>query len=550
MKNLRLSVCQINPVVGDLSGNSEKILRFYDRAVRRDRPDLVVFPECSLTGYPPEDLLLKESFLRETRKHMDALAAKLDRSWACVGSVHSRGGKVYNAAVLVRRGKIAGIYAKQSLPNYGVFDEKRYFSPGSDPGIYRVEGVPVGFSVCEDIWDGGEKVNPCVRQAQRGAKILVNLSASPYHAGKLKVRLDLLKARSRQTRCPVVYANMVGGQDELVLDGRSLALDAGGSLRALAKGFEEDILTVDFEAGSGRATVRVLQGKMETAPADVIAEIYQALVLGTRDYVEKNRFGSVVVGLSGGIDSALVAAIAVEALGPDRVTGVTMPSRFSSAATRRDARRLAQNLGIAFRSVSIEKIFKAYRETLAPLFAGRAPDITEENLQSRIRGTLLMALSNKFGHLVLTTGNKSEVSVGYCTLYGDTAGGFALLKDVPKTDVYRLSRFVNRRAGRELIPRSILERAPTAELKPNQKDQDTLPEYELLDKMIRLYVEEDRGYGEMVRKGISAGLLKKTLRMIDGNEYKRRQSPPGVKITPKAFGRDRRMPITNRFREF
>ena len=377
--------------------------------------------------------------------------------------------------------------------------------------------------------------------------MLINISASPYHAGKFQDRLSLLRARVRQTHRPVIYVNTVGGQAELVFDGRSMAFDAKGKRVLLAKSFEEDIKCADVQLTPRGASVQSDKSEPLTEGVD---EIYRALTLATRDYVEKNRFRKVTLGLSGGIDSALTACIAVDALGRDRVVGVTMPSRFSSKGTRSDARLLAENLGIEFHSIPIENVFKAYLNTLTGVFAGQKPDVTEENLQSRIRGTLLMAISNKFGHLVLTTGNKSEVSTGYCTLYGDTAGGFAVLKDVPKTLVYRLSNWVNKKAGREIIPKSTILRAPSAELKHNQKDQDRLPPYDLLDRVIRGFVEEDRGYDELSKTGINRAVLQKVISLINTSEYKRRQSAPGIKITPKSFGRDRRMPITNRFREF
>lgn len=565
MKKIKIALCQINPTVGDLAGNQEKIVGFYRRAMRMARPDLVVFPECALTGYPPEDLLLSESFVKENICHLKNMAKEFKEATVIVGFVYKANQKKYNSAAVIKNSKISAVYSKHILPNYGVFDEKRYFSYGTGVGIINVKGIPIGMSICEDIWEGDLTISPCMKQAKAGAKILVNISASPYYAGKFQNRLSLLRERVKQTHCPIVYVNMVGGQDELIFDGRSTVLDQKGKLAVLAKSFEEDLKFIEFtdENGTfsnGRLTgLPICQRRSHRKLGNFCQkenllkgteEIYQALVLGTRDYVEKNGFKSVVVGLSGGIDSSLVACIAVDALGRDRVIGVTMPSRYSSEGTRSDAFRLAQNLGIKFLNIPIERVFKSFLKTLSPFFKGTKAGIAEENLQSRIRGMLLMALSNKYGHLVLTTGNKSEVSVGYCTLYGDTAGGFAMLKDVPKTVVYKLSDWVNKKLGKEIIPQSVIARAPTAELKPNQKDQDSLPPYELLDKIIKGYVEEDLGYEDLLKRGFKGGILKKVIKMIDSNEYKRRQSPPGIKITPKSFGKDRRMPITNRYKEF
>lgn len=550
MQSLRMALCQINPTVGDLSGNSEKIIHFYRKAIQQRQPDLVIFPECALPGYPPEDLVLSESFLRSNMQRIQIIAKEMKQSVALVGFVQYKNGKAFNSVAVIKDSKIVTVYSKHSLPNYSVFDEKRYFSAGQNAGIFKLKGIPIGCSICEDIWESNLKINPCLNQASRGAKILINISASPYHAGKFNDRLRLLRTRVRQTRCPIVYVNMVGGQDELIFDGRSIVLDRQGNLVALGKPFEEDLKVVEFEFADGRATFRV-DARIETeTQLKGIEEIYRALVLGTRDYVEKNGFKSVVIGLSGGIDSSLTACLAVNALGKERVVGVRMPSRYSSQHTFNDAKIMANNLGIKCLTIPIENVFKAYLKTLAPIFKGLKPNITEENLQSRIRGTILMALSNKFGHLVLTTGNKSEVSVGYCTLYGDTAGGFAVLKDVPKTIVYQLSQYINQKAVRPIIPRTVLVRPPTAELRPNQKDQDTLPPYDLLDKIIRHYVEEDKGFKALLRKGFKKAILSRVIWMIDANEYKRRQSPPGIKITPKSFGKDRRMPITNRFLQF
>ncbi|MBI2916269.1 MAG: NAD+ synthase [Elusimicrobia bacterium] len=549
MKTIKIVLCQINPTVGDLRGNSRKILDFYRRAVSRHDPDLVVFPECALAGYPAEDLLLKPIFLKENASSIQKIARTIQSPPAIVGFVHTQGKNVYNSAAVLGRSRIQMIYSKQSLPNYGVFDEKRYFTPGTRDGIFYIKGIPVGLSICEDIWQEGAN-NPCLRQSKMGARILINVSASPYHAGKLKDRLSLFRKRIRQTKTPLVYVNLVGGQDELLFDGRSLVLGADGNLKLLAQSFAEDTQCSVFECSESGRLEPVSGPDNRNKTMGKIEEIYEALVLGTRDYMEKNGFQTAIVGLSGGIDSALTACIAQDALGKERVWGVTMPTRYTSKGTYRDAVRLSQNCGIRILKIPIEKIFKSYLESLSPVFRGARPDVTEENLQPRIRGNILMALSNKFHGLVLTTGNKSEISVGYCTLYGDTAGGFAVLKDVPKTLVYQLARYANVKDGKNRIPESTIRRAPTAELKKNQKDQDTLPPYDLLDTIIQRYIEEDKSVPDLIRYGFDKPTLTRVLRMIDRNEYKRRQSPPGIKITPKSFGKDRRMPLTNRFHEF
>ncbi|OGR84294.1 MAG: hypothetical protein A2901_03015 [Elusimicrobia bacterium RIFCSPLOWO2_01_FULL_54_10] len=544
LDQLKVAICQINSTVGDLSGNSRKIIEYYLKSVEDYSPDMVVFPECALSGYPPEDLLLKSGFMNALAKSLDSVRKEVGRTLAVVGTPMMKEGRRFNSAVGIQNGKILWAYSKRILPNYGVFDEKRYFTPGSDLGLFRVQGVPAGISICEDIWEDDMRLSPCMAQAKRGAKILINISASPFHSGKFGVRYDLLKRRVAAVKTPVIYANCVGGQDELVYDGRSMAMDAKGQLRVLASSFEEDIRIVHIDLANGQ--VKSIWREKAALPLGV-PEIHQALVLGTRDYVNKNRFKSALVGLSGGVDSALVAALAAEAIGRDRVIGVTLPSKFSSEETRGDAEKLARNLGIQFLKIPIQKINRAFLDELAPFLKGRKPDVTEENLQPRIRATILMALSNRYGHLVLTTGNKSEIAAGYCTLYGDTAGGFAMLKDASKGMVYSLARYVNKMAGRPVIPASTLSRAPTAELKFRQKDQDTLPPYPVLDKILDGYVEEDLGYDDLIRKGFDKETVKKVIRMVDSSEYKRRQSPPGIKISPKAFGRDRRMPVTNLF---
>ncbi len=565
-EKLRIALVQMNPVVGDLRGNADRIIDRLEES-RGLGADVVVFPELCLCGYPPEDLLLKSAFLEESRNQLARVRTAAGGILAVVGFPFRRQGRRFNAAAIIHDRKIAGVYQKMCLPNYGVFDEMRYFSPGAAAAVIEGKGLKIGISICEDIWD--DRGPWLVESREGGAGILINISASPYHAGKVKEREELLRRRSRAARAFVCYCNLVGGQDELVFDGGSMAFGPDGKMIARAGQFREEILTVDIEpaaaggrkpvTGRGRPGIKRLlvpfirrAGKpprenRKEKPLPPPAEIYSALSLGLKDYVGKNGFQKVVLGLSGGIDSAFVACLAVDALGRENVIAVTMPSPYSSAGTRRDAETIAANLGIKLLRISIAGINAAYLAVLREGFRGTRPDVTEENLQARIRGNLLMAFSNKFGWLVVTTGNKSEMSVGYCTLYGDTAGGFAVIKDVPKMLVYRLSRYVNDRAGRGLIPESVIRRAPTAELKRNQKDQDTLPPYPELDRIIDAYIEKDESLRRMKVRGFSEATMKRVVSMIDRSEYKRRQSPAGVKITPKAFGRDRRMPLTNRF---
>ena len=531
---MRIALGQLNMAVGDVAGNVRRIAAAMARA-RAAGCAVAVFPELAIPGYPPEDLLFKPSFIQANLRALrDVVAAA--RGIAVIVGFVDRGadGRLFNAAAVAAGGRVTAKYHKQALPNYGVFDERRYFSPGIRPCVTTVAGTRVGLSICEDLWaeDG-----PVVAEARAGAQVLINLSASPYHAGKLKTREQLLARRARQTRRPFLYVNLVGGQDELVFDGASLAVDASGRVRARAAQFREDLLIVEFPLA---ATPGPLQPALP-----LFDEVYEALVLGTRDYVRKNGFRKVVVGMSGGIDSALTAAIAVEALGREHVTAVSMPSPYSSRGTRQDAHLVARRLGIRFLELPITPVLTSYVAALRPVL--RAGGATEENLQARIRGTLLMALSNQFGWLVLSTGNKSELSTGYCTLYGDMVGGFAVLKDVPKTWVYQVARVTNARQG-GAIPERVFRRAPTAELRPRQTDQDTLPPYPVLDRLVTAYVEQDRPAAAL-RRLAPASVVAKVMRMVDAAEYKRRQAPPGIKITPRAFGRDRRMPITNRFRE-
>jgi NAD+ synthase (glutamine-hydrolysing) len=569
---MRLALAQMNTVVGDLDGNAERIAARLDEA-RAARADLVLFPELAVTGYPPEDLLLRPAFVRAARRSVEELATRTEGIAALVGAPHLDA-DLYNACHVLAGGEIRAVYRKRFLPNYGVFDEDRYFAPGHDLLLLRFGDALVGPTICEDIWQPGP---PATDLALAGAQLVANISASPFHVGKDREREEMLRVRARDNACFVALCNAVGGQDELIFDGHSVVLDDEGEVIARARGFEEELLVVDVDpvAAVGRRlrdvrrralaqerreppATRLLElapPREQTMPAhpppaeqlDDLEQMRQALELGLRDYVDKNGFGEVVIGLSGGIDSGLTAALAVEALGPERVHGVSMPSRYSSEETQADARRLAESLAIDFRELPIEPVVEAFTAVLAPSFAGHEPDLAEENLQARIRGTLLMALSNKFGWLVIATGNKSELSVGYSTLYGDLAGGFALLKDVFKTDVFRLARRLNERAGRELIPQSIIDRPPSAELRADQRDEDSLPPYAKLDEVLEAYVELDRSREELSQDGFDQDVVDRALAMIDRAEYKRRQAPPGVKLRPKAFGRDRRTPITNRW---
>jgi NAD+ synthase (glutamine-hydrolysing) len=570
---VRLGLAQINSVVGDLDGNRQRIVERL-RESREAGADLVLFPELAVTGYPAEDLLLRPGFIRAAERSLREIAAQATDVVALVGTPHFDG-DLFNACAVCADGEVKAIYRKRFLPNYGVFDEERYFASGHDLVLLRLGEVLVGVTVCEDMWQPGP---PATDLALAGAQLLVNVSASPFHVGKDREREEMFAARARDTSSFVAFVNAVGGQDELIFDGHSLVLDDEGDVLARAPGFEEALLVVDLDptAAIGRRLRDVRRRALarESAPpatsvvelpsprsrsgerlhgavaplVDDLEQMRLALELGLRDYVGKNGFGEIVVGLSGGIDSALTVALAVEALGANRVHGVSMPSRFSSEGTRADARRLAENLGIDFREVPIAEVVAEFEGTLAPSFGELEPDLAEENLQARVRGVLLMALSNKFGWLVVATGNKSELSVGYATLYGDMAGGFALLKDVFKTDVFRLAKHVNDRAGRELIPQTIIERAPSAELRADQLDQDSLPPYDELDRVLEAYVELDRSREELLTDGFDREVVDAALAMIDRAEYKRRQAPPGVKLRPKAFGRDRRTPITNRWR--
>jgi NAD+ synthase (glutamine-hydrolysing) len=583
---LKLALCQLNPTVGDIAGNERKIVDGLD-AARAAGAQLILFPELAVTGYPPEDLLLKEHFLAEARAALERIATRADGMVALVG-FPERSDDVYNACAVVADGAVQAIYRKVFLPNYGVFDEQRYFQSGAGGATVEIDGIKVGLTVCEDIWAPGP---PETDEALSGASLIVNISASPYHAGKGLERERMLIQRARDSLAIVAFCALVGGQDELVFDGHSVVVDQQGAVIARAAQFQEELLlaTVDPEGprgarlrdprhrpalrrrptevpviarlelqrppeepereaqGDGPDAGEASVGGSVAALLDPTAEVYAALVLGLRDYVEKNGFRHVVLGLSGGIDSALVAAIAVDALGPQRVAVVVMPSPYSSEGTQADARQLARNLGVEALELPIAPMMESYELALAETFADRGPDLTEENLQARIRGNLLMALSNKFGWLVLTTGNKSEMAVGYSTLYGDSAGGFAVIKDCLKTLVYELARHRNACCENPVIPVSILGRAPSAELREDQRDEDSLPPYDVLDPILSGYIDEDLGRTQLIRLGFSAGDVDRVVALVDRAEYKRRQAPPGIKITTRAFGRDRRMPITNRY---
>jgi NH(3)-dependent NAD(+) synthetase (EC 6.3.1.5) len=574
---IRIGMAQINSTVGDLSGNTKKIIQFIDEA-RSLGVDLLTFPELAITGYPPEDLLFKPQFIQQNQERLREILRHTSDIAVVVGFVDSNS-DIYNAAAIIYDNKLVGVYHKIYLPNYGVFDENRYFQAGTEYPIFTIYGIGIGVTICEDMW---YEAGPATVQAYAGAKVLVNINASPYHAGKGHLRERMLTTRASDNRAIVVHNNLVGGQDELVFDGNSLIINEKGELVARGKQFEEDFIVADLNLESvfrshlhsplQRKEPPWVKKELEWAirievsneyptttkpplpprqieKLDELAEIYQALVLGVRDYVHKNGFKKVVIGLSGGIDSSLVAAIAVDALGPDNVIGVAMPSRYSSPGSISDAEALARNLGIELKIIPIEKAFSSYLEMLAAPFKDAQPDVTEENIQARIRGNILFALSNKFGWLVLACSNKSETATGYTTLYGDMSGGFLPLKDVPKTLVFELSQYKTRQAGREIIPSTVLTKPPSAELKPNQKDTDTLPPYEVLDLILKAYVEDDVAIDQIVAMGFDREIVMRATRLVDRNEYKRRQAAPGIKITLRDFGRDRRLPITNRFRE-
>jgi NAD+ synthase (glutamine-hydrolysing) len=575
-QRLRIALAQINPTVGDVEGNARLALEWIRRA-REAGAGIVILPELTLSGYPPEDLLLKSHFLDAVGAALHQVASEVEGIIVVIG-FPERDVAVYNSAALIAERRVAGVYRKILLPNYGVFDERRYFEPGSMPALVEVGNIRVGLTICEDIWYAGP---PASVEALAGATLIVNPSASPYHRAKGLARERMIAERARETGAAFALCNTVGGQDELVFDGHSVVISPGGETLARGPQFREELVLCDVgvevrgpAAGApdrAAATLARLPASDTSGsvvptfaePLEPAAEVYEALKLGLTDYVRKNGFERVLVAVSGGIDSALVALIAADALGPERVSCVVMPSPHSSAETQADARAIARNLGAGVIEIPIQPAMQAYEQLLGAVSedgastgaraelgtGGPAPadGLTVENVQARIRGNLMMALSNRYGWLVLTTGNKSEMSVGYATLYGDMAGGFAVIKDVPKTTVYELVRYRNSRSDRELVPSSVLERAPSAELRPGQRDEDSLPPYELLDRILEAYVERDEGRDEMVAAGLPADVVAEVIAMVDGAEYKRRQAPPGIKITPKAFGRDRRLPITNRF---
>ena len=541
MTKLRAALAQINTTVGDLRGNTAKIIDYIDRA-RAEGADLVSFPELTITGYPPEDLLYKHNLIRDNRECLDEVIEHSVGIAVVVGFV-DRDGELFNAAAVIQDRRLLGIYHKIHLPNYSVFDEKRYFQSGSECPVFDINGTCVGVNVCEDIW---YESGPTNVQSKAGARVIMNINGSPYHRGKGRFREEMLADRARDNGVYVFYTNLVGGQDELVFDGGSCVFSPSGDVLARGKQFEEDLLIVDIDPD---ATHPVVEPTPEPALAD-LEEIYEALTIGTRDYVRKNGFEKVVIGLSGGIDSTLTATIAADALGPENVVVVTMPSRYSSEGSIADSDILAKNLGVKLWNISIEDMFQSSLDSLDPLFAGTGSGVAEENLQARMRGNLLMAISNKFGWLVLTTGNKSEMAMGYGTLYGDMAGGFAVIKDVPKVLVYELAETRNARGPSPVIPQSVIDKEPSAELRPDQKDTDSLPPYSVLDPVLEAYVEQDKSPADIIGLGFDEEMVKRVIKAVDRNEYKRRQAAPGVKITPRNFGRDRRMPIVNWYRGF
>jgi NAD+ synthase (glutamine-hydrolysing) len=577
LHSIRVGIAQINSTVGDLGGNTRKIMDSIDQA-KSLGVDLLTFPELAITGYPPEDLLFKPQFIKQNKESLSKIIEHCSNIAVVVGFVDSDG-DIYNAAAVLYNKKLVGFYHKFYLPNYGVFDEDRYFRAGKEYPVFIIYGTGIGVTICEDMW---YEAGPAIVQAYAGATVLVNISASPYHAGKGLFRERMLATRASDSLAIVVHNNLVGGQDELVFDGGSLIINEKGEVVVRGKQFEEDFVVADLDVESvfrsqlhdsrRRKETPWIKDKLNEATRievlseypsisrpplpprrvdrlDELAEIYQALVLGIGDYVHKNGFEKVVIGLSGGADSSLVAAIATDALGAENVIGVSMPSRYSSPDSISDAEALTRNLGTEFKVIPIEKAFSSYLETLAEPFKNVQPDITEENIQARIRGNILFALSNKFGWLVLACSNKSETATGYTTLYGDMSGGLIPLKDVPKTMVLELARYKNRQAGKEVIPSAVLTKAPSAELRPDQKDTDTLPPYEVLDPILKAYVEDDVTIDQIIAMGFDRDIVTRVARLVDRNEYKRRQAAPGIKITPRDFGRDRRLPITNKFKE-
>jgi len=565
---IRLALCQLDTVVGDIEGNCRRVLGAMSDAEAQGA-DLIAFPELTTTGYPPEDLLLKPAFVQDNLRAVAAVAAASRSCAVFVGFVDVAGGPIRplrNALAVCVGGQIAGVYHKRLLPNYGVFDEERWFAPGTSPLVlYEIAGVKIGASICEDLWFPDGTV---AAQGRGGAELVVNINGSPYSMGRRQERLDLLRSRAAEAGCAIAYVNQVGGQDELVFDGASMVVSADGELLASAAQYSEELFVADFDLpeaalGNERERLPVIQLSSESRASAVLersnppqraealgcdAEVYEALVLGTRDYLKKNGFTDALVGLSGGIDSSLVTVVASDAMGPEHVHAIAMPSRYSSAGSVEDAKALASNLGVELTIVPIEEAHAAFSEMLEPVLGEPVSGLTDENMQSRIRGVILMGISNATGWIVLTTGNKSELATGFSTLYGDSAGGFAVIKDVPKTLVYRLCRYRNERDGVEVIPETVLSKAPSAELRPDQRDDQSLPPYDLLDPVLAALVEQDRSVEDLVASGSDPELVAQVARLVDLAEYKRRQTPPGVRVTSKAFGKDRRVPITNRYR--
>lgn len=540
---LTLVIAQLNFLVGDIDGNAQRVIETVHQAQLQGAVDVVVFPELTLTGYPPEDLLLRPSLQKRIDRALNSIADAILDVDVVLGCPYFIEGKLYNCAVLIHAGRIEAIYKKQHLPNYQVFDEVRYFTPGDEAQVVHIKGVPVGLTVCEDIWFAG----PARKAVAAGAHLIININASPFHVNKRQEREQALKARVAESQVPIVYTNMVGGQDELVFDGNSLVIDQHGAIRFSAPAFVEGVYSVQFNWDGSSVTLAAPSLPLSAPVLTVEASAYNAMVLGLRDYINKNGFPGVVLGLSGGIDSALSLAVAVDALGAERVQAVMMPFRYTAAMSIEDAEAQAQRLGVRYLCLPIEAVYDAYRATLAPVFADRAVDKTEENLQARCRGTLLMALSNKYGSMVLTTGNKSEMAVGYATLYGDMVGGYNVLKDVYKTLVFRLATYRNNLPDGPIIPQRVIDRPPSAELAPGQVDEDSLPPYAVLDRILELYVEQDYCAEDIVSAGFEREVVYRILRLVDLNQYKRDQAPVGVRITRRGFGKDRRYPITCRW---
>lgn len=541
-KHIKIAMAQLNFFVGDIVGNTKKIIEAAKNARFHLGADAIVFPELAITGYPPEDLLLRPRFLDLADNAIHEIKRNVKGIDIIVGYPAETAAGLYNAVALIRNGEIAENYYKQEIPNYGVFDEKRYFITGNETCVFTIKDVPVGLTACEDIWFPG----PMAQAVKAGARMIINVNASPYHINKTRERVDILQQRVSENPMPIMYVNLLGGQDELVFDGESFVIDGAGKVCNRAPAFEDGVYLAEFKVDDDN-NVQPVPAKV-AQPRSEVETVYQALVLGVRDYIEKNRFPGIILGLSGGIDSALTLAIAVDAVGAERVEVVMMPSRYTSQISLEDAKKEAQNLGVRYQELSIEPVFQAMQDVLRVEFEGKAPDTTEENIQARCRGMILMALSNKSRKIVLTTGNKSELAVGYATLYGDMAGGFNALKDVPKTLVYRLAEYRNTLSP--AIPQRVIHRAPSAELAPDQKDSDSLPDYGELDGILELYVEQDKSIAEIVSQGFDRTVVERVIKMVDLNEYKRRQAAPGVRITQRAFGRDRRYPITSGFKSF